>query len=42
MEEARNITYVPPMTEVVEVKPEGIVCASGGFTNYDKEDYEVW
>ena len=29
MEDIRLITYESPVTEVIEVKSEGIVCASG-------------
>ena len=29
MEKSRKLTYVPPVTVTVELKSEGIVCASG-------------
>jgi hypothetical protein len=31
MEVSSKITYEPPVTEVIEVKAEGIVCQSGGL-----------
>ena len=37
MEESRKIIYRPPVTEVVEVKFEGIVCDSGAGEVPDME-----
>jgi len=34
--------YESPVTEVVELHYEGIVCQSGGLRNYDRQDYEEW
>ena len=42
MEEKNRLIYDPPAVWIVEVEAEGVVCASGGLTNYDKEDYELW
>ena len=36
MEAPRIITYEPPVAEVIEIKSEGIVCASGGLTDYNR------
>ena len=29
MEDSTRITYEPPLTEIIEIQSEGIVCASG-------------
>ena len=34
--------YESPVTEVVELHYEGIVCQSGGLRNYNREDEEDW
>lgn len=34
--------YEPPRVVVVKVKSEGVICASGGLKNYEREDYELW
>lgn len=42
MESDQKAFYEPPRVEVVKVKSEGVICASGGLTNYEREDYELW
>ena len=34
MEESRNNIYEPPVTEVIEMVQEGIVCASGEVPDF--------
>lgn len=39
MEAPRKIAYEPPVTEVIDVRTEGIVCQSGGLDSMgDPED----
>ena len=38
MEEPRKRTYEPPVTEVVIVKTEGIICLSGEFNGFGDEE----
>ena len=40
MEVPGKITYDPPVTEVIEVKAEGLVCASGKYNGFGEE--ETW
>lgn len=42
MEDYLKLLYVPPVTKTLELGSEGIICASGGLTNYEREDYELW
>ena len=40
MEDNYTIQYEPPVSEVVELKAEGIVCASGKYNGFGEE--ETW
>ena len=40
-EEVKEVYEAPAML-VVEAKTEGIVCASGGLNNYDRQSGEDW
>ena len=42
METKKKETYEIPAILVVALKPEGIVCQSGGLRNYNREDSEEW
>lgn len=42
METPRITTYESPVAEVIEINAEGIVCASGGLTDYDRKDGQTW
>ena len=42
MEAKNKETYEAPTMLVVEVKTEGIVCASGGLQDYNRQDAEDW
>ena len=42
MEESQKHPYVPPVVEVVDVKFEGVICASGGLGDYNKQDPREW
>ena len=34
--------YAAPATEVLELRQEGVVCASTGLRNYNVEEEEDW
>ena len=40
MKENNTIQYIPPVSEVVEVKSEGVICMSGIFDGFGEE--EIW
>ena len=42
MEMDNKEIYEAPAVWTVEVEAEGVVCASGGLTNYEREEYELW
>ena len=42
MEETRRLLYEAPVTSVLEVDIEGIVCQSGGLKDYDRENGQTW
>ncbi len=42
MEAKNKETYEAPTMLVAEVKTEGIVCASGGLQDYNRQDAEDW
>ena len=42
MEAKNKGIYEAPAMNVVELKTEGGVCATGGLKNYEREDYEIW
>lgn len=42
MEAKNKETYEAPTMLVVEVETEGIVCASGGLQDYNRQDDEDW
>jgi hypothetical protein len=42
MEAKNKETYEAPTMLVMEVKTEGIVCASGGLQDYNRQDAEDW
>jgi len=42
MEKIIKESYEAPAVWTVEVETEGVVCASGGLTDYELEFYEIW
>ena len=42
MKESIKESYETLAVEVLEVRMEGIVCLSGGLSNYKREDEEDW
>lgn len=42
MEAKNKETYEAPTMLVVEVKTEGLVCASGWLQDYNRQDAEDW
>ena len=42
MESKHKKDYKLPVMLVVELKTEGIVCASGGLENYNRQESEDW
>ena len=40
METNNKSLYETPLTNVVEVNAEGVICASGGMQNYNWNEYE--
>ena len=42
MEDSHILQYEPPVTEVIEIKSEGIICQSGGLTDYNHGTDQNW
>ena len=42
MDNSQKCPYEPPVMEEIEMNPEGIVCQSGGLTDYDRKDGQTW
>lgn len=42
MEDNHILPYEPPVTEVIEIKSEGIICQSGGLDDYNHGTGQNW
>ena len=42
MEKIIKESYEAPAVWTVEVEAEGVVCTSGGLTDYYRDAYEIW
>lgn len=42
MEKIIKESYEAPAVWTVEVETEGVVCTSGGLTDYYRDAYEIW
>ena len=42
MEASQKLLYEQPLMVLIEVKSEGIVCASGGTENYNNNNPVSW
>ena len=42
MEETTRLLYEAPETNVLELTNEGIICQSGGLTDYNRGSEQTW
>lgn len=42
MEKIIKESYEAPAVWTEEVEAEGVICASGGLTDYYRDDYTIW
>ena len=42
MEDYLKVLYEPPVTKTLELSIEGIICQSGGLTDYNRGSEQTW